>query len=131
MEGATTTVELTVLIALVGLMVALFVLVSGVFYRLGQLGNRVNELDRRLDRHAEENRNTREELRQEIHQTREELRQEIREAREEFRQEIREMREENRRNHQQLLQALAHHTHDAATGFAIFHIPPGTENPAA
>ena len=40
-------------------------------------------------------------------------------------------REENRRNHQQLLQALAHHSHDPDTGFAIFRIPPGTENPAA
>jgi hypothetical protein len=43
---------------------------------------------------------------------------------------ISEMREENRHNHQQLLQALAHHTHDPDTGFAIFRIPPGTENPA-
>ena len=39
-------------------------------------------------------------------------------------------REENRRNHQQLLQALVHHSHDPDTGFAIFRIPPGTENPA-
>ncbi len=44
---------------------------------------------------------------------------------------ISELREENRRNHQDLLQALAHHTHDPDTGFAIFRIPPGTENPAA
>ena len=118
MEGATITVDLTILIPLAGLMVALLVLVSGVFYRLGQVGNRVNEVDRRLDQRSEENRNTREELRQEIHQ-----------AREELRQEIRDMREENRRNHQQLLQALAHYTHDPATGFAIFQIPPGTDNP--
>ena len=129
MEGATITVDLTVLIPLAGLMVALLVLVSGVFYRLGQVGNQVNEVDRRLGQHSEENRNTREELRQEIRETREELRQEIHQAREELRQEIREMREENRRNHQQLLQALAHHTHDPATGFATFSIPPGTENP--
>ena len=59
------------------------------------------------------------------------MRQEMREMREEFRQEMREMREENRRNHQQLLQALAHHSHDPDTGFAIFRIPPGAENPAA
>ena len=44
--------------------------------------------------------------------------------------EVTESREENRRNHQQLLQALAHHSHDPDTGFAIFRIPPGTENPA-
>ncbi len=42
---------------------------------------------------------------------------------------IAELREENRHNHQQLLQALAHHTHDSDTGFAIFRIPPGAENP--
>ena len=40
------------------------------------------------------------------------------------------MREEDRGNNQQLLQLLANHTHDPATGFAISHIPPGTENPA-
>ena len=45
--------------------------------------------------------------------------------------EVAESREESRRNHQQLLQAIAHHGHDPDTGFAIFRIPPGTENPAA
>ena len=108
MEGGTTTIELTILIALGGVMVAAVALLSGVWFRLGQLSNHVGQLDRRFDRQAEENRETREE----------------------FRQEIREMREENRRNHQQLLQALAHHSHDPDTGFAIFRIPPGTENPA-
>ena len=108
MESSMTTAELTTLIALAGLVVTVLALVGGVFYRLGGLNNRANELDRGLDRLAEEN-----------------LR-----AREEFRQEFRELREENRRNHQQLLQALAHHTHDPDTGFAIFRIPPGMENPA-
>ena len=119
MEGGTTTIELTILIALGGVMVAAVALLSGVWFRLGQLSNHVGQLDRRFDRQAEENRETREEFRQELGETREE-----------FRQEIREMREENRRNHQQLLQALAHHSHDPDTGFAIFRIPPGTENPA-
>ena len=41
--------------------------------------------------------------------------------------EMRAMREESRRNHQQLLQALAHHSHDPATGFATFQVPPGME----
>ncbi len=130
MEGGTTTIELTMLIALGGLMVAAVALLSGVWFRLGQLSNHVSQLDQRFDRQAEENREMREESRQETREMREELRQETRETREEFRQEIREMREENRRNHQQLLQALAHHTHDPDTGFAIFRIPPGTENPA-
>ena len=163
MEGVAVTIDLTILIPLVGLVMAVLALAGGVFYRLGQLNNRVSELERRFDRQTEENRLTREELRQEIRETREELhqeiretreelrqeiretreefrqeireareefRQEIREAREEFRQEMREMREENRRNHQQLLQALAHHTHDPATGAAVFSIPQGMENAA-
>ena len=141
MEGVAVTIDLTILIPLVGLVMAVLALAGGVFYRLGQLNNRVSELERRFDRQTEENRLTREELRQEIRETREELhqeiretreelRQEIRETREEFRQEMREMREENRRNHQQLLQALAHHTHDPATGAAVFSIPQGMENAA-
>ena len=156
MEGATVVIDLNTFIPMAGLVVAVLALVGGVFYRLGQLNNRVSELDRRFDRQVEDNRQIREELRQEFHQglreareefrqelrdareefrqglreAREEFRQEIREAKEELRQEIHEAREESRRNHQQLLQALAHHTHDPATGFAIFSIPPGTENPA-
>ena len=97
MEGGTTTIELTILIALGGVMVAAVALLSGVWFRLGQLSNHVAQLDRRFDQQAEENRET---------------------------------REENRRNHQQLLQALAHHSHGPDTGFAVFRIPPGTENPA-
>ena len=83
-------------------MIALLALVGGVLYRLGRHSSRFDHLE-----------------------------QQIAEMREEFRREMREMREENRRNHQQLLQALAHHSHDPDTGFAIFRIPPGTENPAA
>ncbi len=97
MEGGPTTIELTILIALGGVMVAAVALLSGVWFRLGQLSNHVAQLDPRFDQQAEENRET---------------------------------REENRRNHQQLLQALAHHSHDPDTGFAVFRIPPGTENPA-
>ena len=130
MEGVTVTIDLTIFIPLAGLVMAVLALAGGVFYRLGQLNNKVSELERRFDRQTEENRLTRKELRQEIREAREELRQEIHEAREEFRQEMREMREENRRNHQQLLQALAHHTHDPATGAAVFSIPQGMENAA-
>ena len=128
MNGAP--VEISTLIGLGGLMLTLVALTGGVLYRLGVLTNRVDQLDRRFEQQAEENRETREELRREMRETHEEFRQEFRDAREEFRQEMRETREENRRNHQQLLQGLAHHYHDSDTGFAIFRIPPGTENPA-
>ncbi len=92
------TLELSTLIALGSLMLTLIGLTGVVLYRLGQLAARA-------DRQAAE----------------------IRDMREENRQEMRDMREENRRNHQQLLQAFAHHTHDPATGFATFQVPPGME----
>ena len=95
------TIEISTLIALGSLVVALAALVGGVLFRQGKIEGKVDLLI-----------------------------QEGKESREEFRQEMRDMREENRRNHQQLLQALAHHSHDPDTGFAIFRIPPGTENPA-
>ena len=95
------TIEISTLIALGSLVVALAALVGGVLFRQGKIDGKVDLLI-----------------------------QEGKESREEFRQEIRDLREENRRNHQQLLQALAHHSHDPDTGFAIFRRPPGTENPA-
>ena len=95
-------IDVPTLASLGGLMIALLALVGGVLYRLGRHSSRFDHLDRQ-----------------------------IAEMREENRREMRETREENRRNHQQLLQALAHHSHDPDTGFAIFRIPPGTENPAA
>ena len=95
------TIEISTLIALGSLVVALAALVGGVLFRQGKIEGKVDLLI-----------------------------EDGRETREEFRQEIRDMREENRHNHQQLLQALAHHSHDPDTGFAIFRIPPGTENPA-
>ena len=106
------TIEISTLIALGSLVVALAALVGGVLFRQGKIEGKVDLLI------------------QEGKESREEFRQEMRDMREENRQEIRDMREENRRNHQQLLQALAHHSHDPDTGFAIFRIPPGTENPA-
>lgn len=96
------TIEISSLIALGSFVLALTALISGVLYRQGKIEGKVDLLI-----------------------------EDGKETREEFRQEIRELREENRRNHQQLLQALAHHSHDPDTGFAIFRIPPGTENPAA
>ena len=94
--------EISSLIALGSFVVALAALVGGVLYRQGKIEGKVDLLI-----------------------------QEGKESREEFRQEIRDLREESRRNHQQLLQALAHHSHDPDTGFAIFRIPPGSENPAS
>ena len=93
--------DVPTLASLGGLMIALLALVGGVLYRLGRHSSRFDYLDRQIAEMREENR-------REMHET----------------------REENRRNHQQLLQALAHHSHDPDTGFAIFRIPPGTENPA-
>ena len=102
------TAEISTLIALGGLSLALLALVGGVHYRLGMLTGRVDAIDRRLDQ----------------------LSGDVATGFSELCEEMRELREENRRNHQQLLQALAHHSHDPDTGFAIFRIPPGTENPA-
>ena len=103
---------------------ALAAMVGGVLFRQGKIEGKVDLL-------IQDGKESREEFRQGIRELRQEFRQELRETREEFHQEMQEMREENRRNHQQLLQALAHHTHDPATGFAVFRTPPGTENPAA
>ena len=94
--------EITTLIALGGLLLTLAALLGGVLYRLGALTSRVDGLDRRFDQ----------------------LSNDVSIG-------LRELREEIRRNHQELLQALAHHTYNSDTGFAIFRIPPGTENPAA
>ena len=112
--------EISTLIALGGLVLTLLALVGGMLYRQGKVEGKVDLL-------IEDGR----EFRNELGGLREEMRQEMRDMREEFRREMSEMRGENLRNHQQLLQALAHHSHDPDTGFAIFRIPPGTENPAA
>ena len=101
--------DITTLAAVVGMFLTVMAFSGSVPYRLGVLSNRV------------------EQLRGEIVECREETRR----NREELRQEMREMREENWHNHQQLLQTLAHHSHDQDTGFAIFRIKPGSENSAS
>ena len=93
--------EITTLLSLGGLLLTVVALVGGVLYRLGALNSRVDAIGRRLDQ----------------------LSGDVAIG-------FSELREQNRRNHQQLLRALAHHTHDSDTGFAIFCIPPGAENPA-
>ncbi len=91
------TLDISTLVAIGGLILTLIALTGGVLYRLGQLSSRVDQLDRRFD-----------------------------EMTDEMREDSREMREDIRRNHQQLLQALAHHSH-SPSGEAIFRVPPGTE----
>ena len=105
--------DIASLAAVVGMFLAVMAFAGGVLYRVGVLSNKVEQTDNQIT------------------EMREEFRREMSESREEFRREIRDLREEGRRNHQQLLQALAHHSHDSDTGFAIFRIPPGTENPAS
>ena len=103
------TVEISTLIALGALVLAPLALVGGPLYRQGKIEGKVDLL-------IEDGK---------------EFRNETGGLREELRQEMRELREENRHNHQQLLQALAHHSHDQDTGFNLFRIPPGSENPAS
>ena len=97
--------------AIVGIVGLLIIAGSGL-YRLGRLGKQVEQQGEAIS----------------------EVRKEIREVREEMRNEMREMRaellEEMRRGNQQILVALANHSHDE-NGHAVFRIPPGAETPAA
>ena len=79
--------------------IALLIVAGGGLYRLGKLGNQVEQLQVQM-----------------------------RDVREEMREEMKDLRDEMRRNHQQLLVALANHSHDEQ-GHAIFRMPPGTEPP--
>ncbi len=89
--------------------VTLLALIGGGFFWLGKLSNRVGQLEHRVDQLADEMR----ELREEMRQQRNELREEMHELREEMRQQRNELLEEMRRGNQQLLLALANHSHDA------------------
>ncbi len=93
------TLDISTLVAIGGLILTLIALTGGVLYRLGQLSARA---DQQASDTAE-------------------LRKDVRELREESR----DMREESRRNHQQLLRVLGNHSHDPATGVAVFpNLPP-------
>lgn len=81
--------------------VALLITVGTGIYQLGQLTNQVDQLSLQVANIREENRRSNRELREEL-------------------------REEIRRGNQQILYALANHTHDA-DGKALFVIPPGSE----
>ena len=130
--------ETTILLALGGLLLTALAMFSGVMYRLGRLSARVDLLFAAVDQNREEIRLARQEFREEMQRMREEFREEMQRMREEFRadaQELRaevregfrEMRDEIRRSNQQLLVALANHSHDPDTGVAMFRIPPVME----
>ena len=75
--------------------IALLIVAGGGLYRLGKLGNQVEQLQVQMR---------------------------------DVREEMKDLRDEMRRNHQQLLVALANHSHDEQ-GHAIFRMPPGAEPP--
>ena len=123
--------ETTILLAMGGLLLTALAMFSGVMYRLGRLSARVDLLFAAVDQNREEIRLARQEFREEMQRLREELRQEFREEAQSLRAEMREgfrqMRDEIRRGNQQLLLALANHSHDPDTGVAMFRIPPVME----
>jgi anion-transporting ArsA/GET3 family ATPase len=102
--------------------VTLLTLIGGGFFWLGKLSNRVGHLEHRVDQLADELREEMRELREEMRQQQNELLEEMRELREEMRQQRNELLEEMRRGNQQLLLALANHSHDA-DGQPIFRMP--------
>lgn len=112
--------ETTILLAMGGLLLTALAMFSGVMYRLGRLSARVDLLFDAVDQNREEIRLARQEFREELQRMREEFREEMREG-------FRQMRDEIRRSNQQLLLALANHSHDPDTGVAMFRIPPVME----
>lgn len=112
--------ETTILLAMGGLLLTALAMFSGVMYRLGRLSARVDLLFAAVDQNREEIRLARHEFREELQRMREEFREEMREG-------FRQMRDEIRRSNQQLLLALANHSHDPDTGVAMFRIPPVME----
>ncbi len=85
-------------------LITLFALIGGGFFWLGKLSNRVGHLENRVDQLADE----------------------MREMCEEMRNQRAELLEEIRRGNQQLLLALANHSHDA-DGQPIFRVPVSPE----
>lgn len=93
------------------LLLSIFVLVGGSLLWLGRIANQVEQLGKRVDR-----------LDERVEQIEQGMRAEMRALREDMRAEMRESREDMRRNHEQLLAALAGHTHDEA-GQSVFRSP--------
>lgn len=129
-----------VIIAAASLLVTIIAVGAGSLYRLARIiskveevGERVNRLEARIDRLEDridqveqemraEMRALREEIRSDMRALRDEMRADMREFREEMRAEMQAFREDTQRNHEQLLAALAGHTHDEA-GQAMFRSP--------
>ena len=96
-------------------LVTLFILIGSGIYWFGKLSNRVGNLETRVDQLADEMRN----MREEMHGQRNELLEAMHNQRTE-------LLEEMRRGNQQLLLALANHSHDA-DGQPIFRVPVNPE----
>ena len=114
---------------IVGLILALLAFSGGLLYRLGRLEDQVDNLGRQFDQQAQQYGQLVQRFDQQVQQYGQ-LSQRIDQLINLVISENATTRDEFRRSHQQLLQALAHHTHDPDTGFAIFRVPPGMENPA-
>ena len=121
MDAAT----ITAIASISGPILTVLLLGGGGLLWVWKLSGRVDHVSYRIDRLEGEVK----EVRQEVRETREELRAEMRsqihDLREEIRDlrsEMREMREETGRRHEQLLVALAAHSHDEA-GQATFRNP--------
>ena len=128
--------NLLVIIAAISLVVTIIAVGAGSLFRLGRIisrvqevGERVNRLEARIDRledridrleeHIDQVEQT---MRAEMRASREEMRADMREFRDEMRTEMRAFNENMQRNHEQLLAALAGHTHDEAAQ-AVFRSP--------
>ena len=114
-----------VVVAIIGA-ITLLVAIGGFVYWLGKLSNRVDNLDKKVDQLDKKVDQLTEEVRKGFQDVREEMRRSQEEMREEMRRSQEEMREEMRRGNQQLLLALANHSHDA-DGQPIFRVPVSAE----
>ncbi len=143
METAGASSIIPIIATVIGSHGLLAVVLVGIALRLGGLPTRkeYNDLRGDVSDNKQEIVSTKAELKQEIADTKAELRQEIVDAKTELRQEIAntkmqleakidaakyEVLQEIRRSHQQLMLALANHTHNA-NGQAVFTLPPETE----
>ena len=130
-------VVMTIIGSQVGIVAILVAAVVPLALRLGRLPTREehaalqSEVTRNREDLKEEIANTKEELRGEITSVKEELRGEITSMKEELRGEIAsakfETLQEIRRSHQQIMLALANHTHNNDDGQAVFALPPDVE----
>lgn len=102
------------IVAIVNVITLLALIGGGIFW-LGKLSNRVSHLENRVDQLE----NKIDQVDKKVDQLADDMREEMRNLRED-------MREEIRRGNQQLLLALANHSHDA-DGQPIFRIPVNPE----